>query len=265
MRKSLKKRVLVFALILLFAVLIRLPVCQAAHPLITDDTGTQGKGKFQVEVNSEFGWDEETTDDVRTKEKGGEVSTIFSYGVAERADLVIGVPYRWNKVKEDGETTSDEDGLSDISLELKWRLWETEGLSFALKPGLTVPTGEEEKGLGTGRVTASLFFITTAETGPWAFQLNVGYLRNENRVDEEKNLWHASLAVEVEMVKDLKLVGNIGAERNTDSESNEDPAFILGGLIYSVTENLDIDFGVKGGLNLAETDLALLAGMAFRF
>lgn len=23
----------------------------AAHPLITDDTGTQGRGKFQIEVN----------------------------------------------------------------------------------------------------------------------------------------------------------------------------------------------------------------------
>lgn len=26
----------------------------AAHPLITDDTATQGKGKFRIEVNSEF-------------------------------------------------------------------------------------------------------------------------------------------------------------------------------------------------------------------
>jgi len=29
----------------------------AAHPLITDDTGTQGKGKFQLEVNSELNYD----------------------------------------------------------------------------------------------------------------------------------------------------------------------------------------------------------------
>jgi len=27
-------------------------VAFGAHPLITDDTGTQGKGKFQLEVNS---------------------------------------------------------------------------------------------------------------------------------------------------------------------------------------------------------------------
>lgn len=29
----------------------------AAHPLITDDTGTQGKGKFQLEVNG-AAWNE---------------------------------------------------------------------------------------------------------------------------------------------------------------------------------------------------------------
>jgi len=26
----------------------------AAHPLITDDTGTQGKGKFQLELNGQY-------------------------------------------------------------------------------------------------------------------------------------------------------------------------------------------------------------------
>lgn len=44
-----------------------------------------------------------------------------------------------------------------------------------------------------------------------------------------------------------------------------DPAFILGGLIYSISKNLDIDFGIKGGLNKPETDYAILAGIAWRF
>lgn len=36
----------------------------AAHPHITDDTGTQGKGKFQLEVNSEFAYDKERAFDL---------------------------------------------------------------------------------------------------------------------------------------------------------------------------------------------------------
>ena len=67
------------------------------------------------------------------------------------------------------------------------------------------------------------------------------------------------------MVKDLKLVGNIGVKRNPDRDSTRHPAFILGGVIYSLTENPDIDIGVKAGLNDVETDYTFLAGLAFRF
>ena len=237
----------------------------AAHPLITDDTGTQGRGKFQVEVNSEFTYDKGTTEGVTVKETGGEVATILSYGITDNIDIVLCLPYHWFKIKEDGEVTSKENGIPDISLEVKWRFFEKDGLSFALKPGIAFPTGNEKKGLGTGKVTYGMFFITTKEMKPWAFHLNFGYIRNENKVDERKDIWHASLASEVEVIKDLKAVTNIGIERNPDITSDTHPAFILGGLIYSVSENFDIDFGIKRGLNKPETDYAILFGIVFRF
>ena len=237
----------------------------AAHPLITDDTATQGKGKFQIEFNSEFTSDKDTVEEVTTRQKGGEVSTIFSYGMTDRLDLVIGLPYQWSMVKENDEISSRENGLSDLSVEMKWRFWETKGLSFALKPGVTFPTGNDESGLGTGKVTGSFHFITTAEIEPWAFHFNAGYMRNENKLDERKDLWHLSLAAEVEVLKDLKLVGNLGVERSPDRHSNRHPSFILGGMIYSITEWLDVDLGIKGGLNDVETDFTFLAGLAVRF
>lgn len=237
----------------------------AAHPLITDDTGTQGKGKFQIEINSEFFRDKETADGVSFKEIGGEISTVLSYGLADNVDIVLGVPYQWFKLKEEGVTVEKESGISDIALEVKWRFYEQEGFSLALKPGITFPTGDDKKGLGSGKATYSLFFIATKEIEPFAFHLNVGYVRNENKLNERKDLWHASLASEVDVVKDLKAVANIGIERNSDKASNTHPAFILGGLIYSISENIDIDVGIKGGLNKPETDLTFLAGIALRF
>jgi hypothetical protein len=68
----------------------------------------------------------------------------------------------------------------------------------------------------------------------------------------------------VEVVKDLSVVANIGAERNPDRNSNTDPAFILGGVIYAVSEGLDVDLGVKAGLNKTETDSTVLAGITWR-
>ncbi len=131
--------------------------------------------------------------------------------------------------------------------------------------GITLPAGDKDKDLGTGRGTGTLYFIATKEIDPCAFHRNLGYKRNENNIDEREDIWHASLAGEYKVMKNLKLVANIGAERNTDKLSDTDPAFILGGFIYSIRENMDIDFGIKAGLNNAEADITYLAGMALRF
>ncbi len=234
----------------------------AAHPLITDDTGTQGKGKWQLEVNGEFAHKDEDG----ATENSTEVAAILSYGIADTIDIVLGAPYQWIRVKEDGSTTIlKENGLSDMSVEMKWRFFEQDGLSLALKPRITLPTGNDRKGLGAGKITYSVFLLTTKEIDPWAFHLNLGYIRNENKADERKNLWHASVAGTVEVVKDLTLVADIGIEKNTDRTVETNPAFILGGLIYSISENFDINFGLKGGLNKPETDYSILAGIAWRF
>lgn len=224
-----------------------------------------------MEINSEFTYDkerefsEDAGDYVTVKETGGEVATILSYGIADNIDIVFGLPYQWTKTKEDGDVTSDEDGISDMSLEIKWRFYEKDSLGLAVKPSITLPTGDDEKGLGAGRVTYSIFFITTKEIEPWAFHLNLGYIRNKNKVDERNDIWHASLASTVEIIKNLQIVTNIGIETNPDKASNTHPAFILGGAIYSITENFDIDFGLKTGLNKPETDSSILAGATLRF
>lgn len=236
----------------------------ASHPLITDDAGTQGKGKSQIEVNGQYDSDKETVGGVSAHSTGGQAGAALSYGVIENADLVLNLPYVWGKVAEDGVSLYDEKGLSDISLEVKWRFFEKEGLSFGLKPGVSLPTGNEEKGLGTGKTGYHVFLIGTKETAPWAFHANLGYIRNENRFDENKNLWHASLASTCEVVKNLKLVGNVGMERNPDKAADHDPAFFIAGVIYSFAENLDIDFGVKAGLNKSETEYSMLAGLTYR-
>ena len=237
----------------------------AAHPLITDDSGTQGKGKFQIEVNGQYDSDKETVAGVSVKSTGGQAGATLSYGLIENADLVLSLPYQWGKVKEDGVTVYDEKGISDTTFEVKWRFFEKDGLSLALKPGVSFPTGDDGKGLGIGKTGYHLFLVGSKEAAPWAFHLNIGYIGNENKVDEERNIWHASLATTYEAVKNLKLVGNIGVEKNPDKAAAGDPAFIIAGAIYSLAENLDIDFGVKAGLNKAETDYSMLAGLACRF
>jgi len=251
---------------LIFTALLLIPgISQAAHPLITDDTGTQGKGKFQLELNGQYDSDKEEVDGTSVKSTGGQVSATMSYGIIDTVDLVVTLPYQWGKTEENEVTTYDEKGISDTVLEAKWRFWEKDGFSLALKPGIRFPTGNDDKGLGTGKIGGQLFLIGSQELGSWAFHANLGYIRNENKTAEQLNIWHASFATTWEIVKDLKLTANVGIERNPDDNAGNNPAFLIGGIIYSVTENFDLDCGVKYGLTSSETDYSLLAGITIRF
>ena len=242
----------------------------AAHPLITDDTGTQGQGKFQLEVNGEYGRDKENLDGVEIRENAAGLETVISRGLTDTIDLVVAVPWAWSRVKEDGVVVSDENGLGDVGLELKWRFLEYKGFSLALKPGLTLPTGNENRGLGNGKVSYGATMVASQELEPFTFHLNIAYTHNEFKLDLDKeanrrDIWHASLATTYQVLDDLQLVANVGMESNGDRGNNTWPAFVLGGAIYSLSENLDLDLGVKGGLNKQESDLAFLAGVAWRF
>jgi len=232
----------------------------AAHPLITDDTGTQGKGRFQIEVNAEY---------AHARSEGvtataTQLASTLSYGVSDPFDIVLAVPYQFVRLRDSG-ISSGEEGLSDVTLEAKWRFYDRDGLSLALKPGVSLPTGDGEKGLGAGKTGYHLFFIGSKEIETWAFHLNAGYLRNDNRAGEIKDLWHASAAATLRATGDLTLAANIGIETNAARDANGHPAFILGGVVYSVTEDLDLDIGIKGGLTRPETDYAVLTGITYRF
>ncbi len=244
-----------------FVFALALPgVCLAAHPLITDDTGTQGKGKVQVELTYELNHE----DTAGVEENVHQLQTSVTYGIIDTLDLVVNLPYLFTITKESGVKTK-ADGISDISVQFKWRFFETNGFSLAVKPGLSIPSGDDRKGLGAGKVGGSINMIATQIIDPWAFHFNAGYGRNENVVEEEKDIWLVSFATEYEACKWLKLVANVGAERNTDTADDTPAAFILGGLIVPVAENLDLSLGAKRGLTEPESDYGVLAGVTFRF
>lgn len=242
----------------------------ALHPLVTEDTGVQGKGKTEIEMGFERSREAEDG----TTQKTSTVTATIAYGLTDSMDLILGIPYQYLRTKTDetGEspaTSTSEDGISDTVLELKWKFYDNEdsGLSLALKPSITLPAGSKRRGLGNGRTTYGLFFVATQELKPVTLHFNAMYKRNDNSKEprDRVNLWHVSLASEYEVVEKLRLVANIGMDRNPSTTSKVDPAFVLGGLVYSISENLDLDIGYKHGLNKPATDSSVLAGITYRF
>lgn len=237
----------------------------AAHPLITDDPDTQGKGNFQIELNGKSEFDKKTVTGVAVETRGSELATSLTYGVTGDVDLVIGIPRQDYSMKVDGMTVAAESGLSDIAIEIKWRFFMKDGFALAFKPGVNLPAGDEKKGLGAGKTGYSANLIAGKELAALTFLVNLGYIRNENKADEQVGLWHISTAVLYKATEHLKIVANIGQETNTEKSVDRDPAFALAGAIYAVSESFEIDFGLKLGMNDVETDVAYLAGIALRF
>jgi len=137
--------------------------------------------------------------------------------------------------------------------------------SLALKPGLIIPTGDEDKGLGNGKMGYSLYLILSKEYEKLNFHINGGYIRNENKNDERKNIYHFSIAAMYKIFGKTNIVADLGGERNTDKDSDIDPLYWIIGVIYSPNDNFDIDFGYKRISSSSETDNTYLFGLAWRW
>ena len=262
--KSNKKSFLRIASVYLILLFWTVPAF-GAPPCITDDTGTQGRGKTQIELTGQYDHDKEEG----VKSENWEAKAALSYGLLDQIDLVIEAPYSWTSAKDD-EGTIRNDGMADMSVAVKWRVFDREGLSFAVKPSVTLPTGDEDKGLGNGRSSYGVTAIASFAKDPWAFHFNAGVSHNDYKLrdNEDANredIWSASLMAEFNAAKSLKLVANLGIERNSDVASDTHPAFALFGLIYSLSESVDICGGVKWGINDPETDYSIVTGLTFRF
>jgi hypothetical protein len=239
------RRVL-FALAILIA---SVPVARAAHPLITEDTGTQGKGRWQLELFGEGGRDR------ANRARLQRYDAVASHGIAENADLQLGLPW----------LRQADSGMGDASLDLKWRFFERGAFSLGLKPGMMLPTGDEQKGLGAGRTGWNTLFILSYEPGPFAFHTHAGYKRHRNAFGERESLTHFSGALVWKLVDSVKLVADYARDTQPDPAAGRSERHAVLGAIWSVTPDFDLDLGVKWGHGSAVLDRALLLGMALRW
>ncbi len=267
-----KKPMLKKASLLAVAAMLQAAPLLATHPLITDDTATQGTGKYQIELNGGYSTDMQTADGASVRAKSINACTTVTFGLSDGIDLAASLPWQWSRLEDGGNVVSEANGIGDFGVQLKWRILEnrSKSLSFAVKPGVSLPSGNEGKGFGNGEVSGSLILIATGRNGTGALHANLGFVHNSYRLDIDQgslrsDLWHASLAAELNMASGLRSVANIGIDTNQNMSAWKSPAFLIGGLVYSPKSNLDLDIGLKKGLNDASVDTTVLAGATARF
>ncbi|KVL55654.1 hypothetical protein WT01_24175 [Burkholderia cepacia] len=227
----------------------------ATHPLVSDDTGTQGNANGQFEFNAE-----ETS---KQEENGRHQlwNATLTRGFGERVDLYVNVPYTHL------QTRSDEHGagLGDVEVGMKWRFAERGPLSVALKPKLTTPTGNDRRGLGTGRAGAGATLLAQLDVARFSFLANAGITYQPNRQGDLTSIWAVSGAAIYKATDKLQIVADIGTSRNTESGAGANPAFAIAGAIYSPKPWLDLDIGYRRGLNDQTYDHSVMGGVTVRW
>jgi hypothetical protein len=250
----------------------------AAHPFITDDTGTQGTGNWQLELQAERGTLDRTANvggvPVQQESRVTVFTPVLTYGVLENLDVALGLNRAKQRTTENGVVVEDSSGTADSMVDIKWRFYESGALSLALKPSFLLPTGDENRGLGTGKASWGVNFIATYEAKPWAFNGNVAYSDvryklPQDAADNRADLWRVSAGAAWSVRDDLRLVGEVGirtnASRNDPYLPGSNGQFAMLGAIYSPTDKIDLDVGFRKSLNHAELDWTFLVGATFRW
>jgi len=220
--------------------------------------------KYSLDVYGQFGWDRDNS----VKTTGQLLEADLYAGLLDTVDLVIGIPLYWSQT-DDGGAKTDIGGITDISLDLKWRFLELGPVSFAIKPGIVLPTGNRSKGLGADRLGYACMLISTVEFKPLAVHANIGYAHQE-MIEEDRpgcriDAWKLALGAVYGLTDQLRLKGEIVAFTNGDRNSSTWPSFMTAQVAYDLNSHLSVNAGVRWGLTAPATDIVAITGFTLSF
>ena len=134
---------------------------QPERPTVATHAGTVAPSWLEVEAGAEHD---------RFGPAAAQTLTpmVIKLGLASRAQLSL-----FGSAAHNDETT----GIGDLGVGVKLRLLDGAPIvgDFALFPALKFPTGDADRGTGTGTTDGSILLISSHDLGGVALDLNVGY------------------------------------------------------------------------------------------
>lgn len=230
--------------------------CFARHPLGTEDPGTVLPLYLEVEIAGEH---------YHTTGEGNETGLGITLTTGILSDLNIALAA--GGVSLDPGDGSSEKGFGDLELASKWNFIDGEGNlpGLALKVAVTLPTGDEQRGLGSGGYDASAALIAGKAVGPVNLYLNLGYTRIDKVAEgDKKHVCAASLAGEWNIVASWAIVGEVLYE-SLGADGEDPPVSATAGVVWEIADNFSIDIGARAGLTDTAPDWSILAGASYTF
>lgn len=231
------------------------PAAHAAHPFITEDPGTQGKGRFELELG--LAWRQ---GDPSVQGREFAFAPQLSYGIVDDLDLIVQA-FWFNQSPAQGPAVI---GNGDTALDVKWRFYESDAFAAGVRAGLDLPTGNSDKGLGAGKAGWHAIAIGSVTFGEYAVYGNLAYAYTR-APGTRSNLGAASIALTRPDERPLRGFVEVAAFSNPDPSNAQWPAVARAGGIYTVSEWLDLDAGFQARLNKSATRAAWLLGATVRW
>jgi hypothetical protein len=209
--KLLKYLVLIVSSLLILSVLpTRAVLAQGGPPLITDDPGTPGDGKW--EINIAF-----TTEKRRTARSYESPILDINYGLGDQIQLKYEVP--WLVLDERGEHTKA--GLGNSAVGVKWRFLEQERHQFDMSIYPQFEFNNSDSAVDRGLIDKGVEFVLPFQVeksfGPISLNPEFGYAFHEY----DDNEWIYGLALGCETSSKLELLGEISGVTGQDLENDE--------------------------------------------
>jgi hypothetical protein len=224
------------------------------RPTVANPAEIQKAGVLQVE----FGYDANfRAEEFRTQQT---LPLSLRFAAGNRLLLEADLDAVASETDESGRRMT---GVGDTRLgfQLVW-LKDTEkhpALAFAYY--VKLPSADEEKGLGTGRVDHRLVGLLSKKFGETDVDFNLAYL-NVGREDGARRAsgGQAAIAFSREFENKFGVEGELSGQSVDDAQPRG--IFALGALTYKASRRLRLDGGVRFGLNPEAPRVGVFAGMS---
>lgn len=237
----------------------------AGRPLTIDDACPVDPGQFEFESGIGYVHESEC--------KHWDFPFGLTYGLISSVEAGIGFGGQFEERIEIAENSTEEhthheSGIGDLALGVKWQIIEAcpLGAQHALAAGITIPTADENKGLGSGETDCDLTWIISRPIGERAnVHINAGYSWIGEPENEEVNdILHYGLAVDVQIADPLQWVIEAFAEQEQVSGADTLAMFNTG-FRWNPSESLTLDIAGGSKVSGEVPDYIATAGLTWAF
>lgn len=221
------------------------PAALAGPPFRTDDPEPVDYGHWEV-----YGFS--TGSEVEGGWSGTLPGIEVNYGALPDLQLHVIAPMAFN-APESGGTSF---GYGDTELGVKYRFIEEDKDGWrpmvGIFPLFEAPTGDAERGLGTGRAHEYFPIWLQKSFGPWLTYGGGGYWNNPG--PGNRNYWFTGWLLQRQVTDNLALGGEVFHQTADVEGGRASTGFNLGG-IYDFTDNYHLLFSAGRGLqNMPSTN-----------